>query len=583
MFTKYTEETLKDLENAANQGNSEAMIKLGNYWADGNDLFGADYGKALKYYRDAEAAGNPEALRYLADMYREGHGVELDESHAFNLLQRAADAGSPMAKFELAYEYLDGSNCVEQDKEHAEKLFIEAATDYNDLACDLVSLYLNRAPEFLGFNPEAAEAWARKFFDTHRDKKFASLDLAEIARIYEDGDGLPANPGKALQLYREIAKYNGEAALRLGVIYEEGRGIPVNFGEAVKYYRLSDRSEAEIRLGKVLFFGKPGVPANPAEGAKLLLARKDACTAELKASLESYYRPLAEAGDTDAQFGLSELLFEIRRKDEPHFRTQAARNKHEAEIFAQSESAKWARLAAENGHLDAQYSLFEKLHEAFPKEAAMWREKAANANHKTALLSLAFAYEFGEKRFGIRKNLKNAIRIYEKLITLGERHYCRLAWCYSDLKAWEKAAEYFNLATEETLRESPLYPNAIPLLALAKCYAKGRGVPKSAHEAARLLKIASLGEDGWDARIAYADALWNGIGVPQDRQKAVVLYRREAKLEPYPQLRLAWAYLIGDGVESRSLLNAFREFRQATGKYLQQIKNRIRHSFKKAT
>lgn len=48
---RYRDEDLKVLKEAANAGDAKALVKLGNYWYGGDDLFGHDYTEAVRCYR----------------------------------------------------------------------------------------------------------------------------------------------------------------------------------------------------------------------------------------------------------------------------------------------------------------------------------------------------------------------------------------------------------------------------------------------------------------------------------------------------------------------------------------------------
>ena len=82
-----------------------------------------DYIAAFEYYKKAAALGDAEAHYHLANMYRDGEGVEKNEEKYVHHLKEAAIAGHPDARYNLGCEEWRVGN-----KERALKHFIIAAT-----------------------------------------------------------------------------------------------------------------------------------------------------------------------------------------------------------------------------------------------------------------------------------------------------------------------------------------------------------------------------------------------------------------------------------------------------------------------
>lgn len=594
----------EELQRDAETGSTQALIALGDYWSCSDMNFAPNKEKAFAYYRAAYEKGDPDAAYELSFCYERGIGVPVDEERAYAYLREAADGGSSDAKWALASEFARGTEYAPQNKELAKKLFIEAAESDADFMTEIADFYMDADEEDFPIDLEIAENWIRKAFAAG-EKRFSVEKLLKLAKIYEVGEIVSKDLGKAISLYREITEIeqeelqdedkilfpDGEAAFRLGKIYENGNGVPVDNCEAVKYFRIAatlGNHDAHRRLGEILFFGQLGVPANRKEGVKYLEGWDN--VSDFRNDIIGYYRPLAESGDAEAQFRLSELLYDVGWPGKPRRRTDEVRLK-EGEIYASSESAKWARAAAEQGHAEAQWELFLNLQHAFPREAGEWREKAAENNHPDAVFSMATDFEDGDKKFGIRKDVRKAISLYERHAQIQKEFfcYCRIAFCYAELGEWEKAAEYWIRACEDEAREQKKKNSfyrcygSTPFFYLAtKCYAKGRGVPEDKAFAARLLQIACYASEGrpWEARMKFADILWSGDGIPADKAKAVALYRQEADIEPYAQFRLAWAYCVGKGVEKRDLFQALRWFGTSFKTYWRTIRDHIRFLFK---
>ena len=126
----------KDLEKsehwywvAANQGNKDAMVSLGNIYYNGVENYGIrkDFYKAFHYYSDAAYAGDADAQFRLAFMYINGEGVEQDYKKAFEWLEKAAMQGYAPAQSEIGGAYERGGGGVEQDYNKAVEWYKKAA------------------------------------------------------------------------------------------------------------------------------------------------------------------------------------------------------------------------------------------------------------------------------------------------------------------------------------------------------------------------------------------------------------------------------------------------------------------------
>ena len=88
-----------------------------------------DYCTAFEYWSTAAEMGDIDAHCKLSDMYHYGHGVEKDEGKEIHLLEEAAIAGHPDARYNLG-----GHEWNNQNFERAVKHFSIAATQGHDEA-----------------------------------------------------------------------------------------------------------------------------------------------------------------------------------------------------------------------------------------------------------------------------------------------------------------------------------------------------------------------------------------------------------------------------------------------------------------
>lgn len=99
-FPRYKEKAEKLFEEALAMGNAKAALQIGQiYMFDYEDEL--PEGKRKKYmiamYGQAMKMGCPEGYQSMAECYEKGWGVREDKKKAMELLQKAAEMGSPKA------------------------------------------------------------------------------------------------------------------------------------------------------------------------------------------------------------------------------------------------------------------------------------------------------------------------------------------------------------------------------------------------------------------------------------------------------------------------------------------------------
>lgn len=120
-------EVVKGLRMAAENGESHAMLLLGNLLRVGN-FAEKDCTEGLKWIKKAVDAGNKEAVTTLGFCYYYGDGVAVDYKEAFKLFSEAVVfdlVGKGDALIRLGDMYLNGLG-VQEDKERAEDLYERA-------------------------------------------------------------------------------------------------------------------------------------------------------------------------------------------------------------------------------------------------------------------------------------------------------------------------------------------------------------------------------------------------------------------------------------------------------------------------
>ena len=115
---------------AAEDGNSDAMVNLGSVYLNGvPGLLEKNYKKAHEYFLSAHDYENTDALIHLSFMYRNGLEVNQDDELARNLLEEAAQAKNATALYMLREQGIQFNEGILF--EHLENEFISAPKKLN--------------------------------------------------------------------------------------------------------------------------------------------------------------------------------------------------------------------------------------------------------------------------------------------------------------------------------------------------------------------------------------------------------------------------------------------------------------------
>ena len=270
-------------QRAADQGYALAEANLAQLYATGKGV-PQDFGKALELYTAAHDAGEVQGTNGLANAYLNGEGVGLDYATARDYAQQAADAGAVYGQTTLGYIYSEGLG-VPRDFDKAIELYDLAAAQGDSYGTERAAeaqaeqlCGAETASRFeVGFEssgrllsdidpdtalPACEEAvrlddaslenkfWlARALIQTGRSAEALPLletaaegafvpGIVALADLLQGKDEVPADPARALLLYRQAALQGfAPAEFGLGMSYELGNGVPPDLVQAVKWYQ----------------------------------------------------------------------------------------------------------------------------------------------------------------------------------------------------------------------------------------------------------------------------------------------------------------------------------------------------------
>ena len=223
------------------------------------------------------------------------------------------------------------------------------------------------------------------------------------------------------------------------------------------------------------------------------------------------WQPLAEQGDSQAQYNLGTWYFHVEQNYEKAANVflKAAQHVHTSAQHdlgslhtqglgvpqSDTDAAKWFRLAAEQGHPMAQYNLGASYYsgEGVPKDyirAADLFWKAAAAGIPAAQNNLGSMYYQGR---GVQQDFQQAVKYFRLAADQSVAEAFRKLGAYQEGRLGRKFPILAGKAspTIETHREGLTYAVALAQASLGEMYAQGRGVRRDYIQAHKWYNIAA--------------------------------------------------------------------------------------------
>lgn len=421
------------ISESAIAGYESAQIWLGNAYCDG-EFVEQNYELAATWYRAAAESGNAEAQFCLAMVYASGLAVPGDSLEASEWLKKAAESGLADAQGYLAHYYFIGK-LVEQSYEKATEWWTKAAEQGDPRAQhSLAQCYRDgtgvpadkaKALEWFKKAAEQNHAGAQMALAVaYRDGDGVPADMTEGLRWmirahvhgYENAREefwTPLlNDMEAAFKNLERAAESGETAAQkaLGEIYRLGRGVPVDEEKAIAWYRrAADVGDAEAQAELASIYWNRGNGEEAFVWAKKASVQGNGTAQSilglyyLKEENESlgveYLKKSAEQGEPFAQWRLGVHYY----------------NEGDSPATA-GEAVRWFSLAAESGFPDAFFSLgcaYEagKGVEKDLARAAEMYEEAAYRGNAEAQFRIGRCYADG---IGVAPDPECSAKWYEK-------------------------------------------------------------------------------------------------------------------------------------------------------------------------
>lgn len=248
-YTPVTDElkvTRKEFRELLNQkiqesaGSTSALNDLGCMYASGIGTR-KNMKMAVAYLMEAAMKNNLFGMLNMAQLYREGLGVEKDVEKARELYHRAYESGYTDAMVLCGDTYLEGSVDTEPDYKNALVCYQKAVFR----RCPYASYRLGWLyHEGLGVEQDSAKAW--NYYQQAFAMQYPDA-MTDVGVFYRDGVMVAKDYAKALEcLNKAVAKGNARAMYELSQMYLRGQGVEADFKRSKEW--LYKSMEADDRI-----------------------------------------------------------------------------------------------------------------------------------------------------------------------------------------------------------------------------------------------------------------------------------------------------------------------------------------------
>tara|TARA_R110002073_G_scaffold7963_4_gene44491 strand:+ start:6643 stop:11175 length:4533 start_codon:yes stop_codon:yes gene_type:complete len=361
-----------------------------------------DYKEAEKQFRPLAEAGDSEAQSHLGSLYYVGNGVEQNFISAFLWYKKAADQGHMDAQYSIGNMYLLGEG-IEQNNEEAARWYSLASDQGHSAATsNLNNLQkleaitrqgnLERYVEIDAI--EEASKGEQVIEEVAVESIAAESNVTESSIEQSDQAGIT----DALPIKEEYTTESDPTLLTesdtLNKVEEESESSGGFFSAIGSFFSGNEKqaekkvTEEETQSEEEIIVAKIEQPVPALEEIKLTQNAEDDLSqysidagrqALINGDFDSaakQFKPLAEAGDSEAQSHLGSLYY-VGKGVEQNI----------------DNSFKWYKKAADQGNIDAQYSLgnmylLGESVEQNNEEAAKWYTLASEQGHVAATNNL---------------------------------------------------------------------------------------------------------------------------------------------------------------------------------------------------
>ena len=328
---------------AAKQGYVDAIFLIGEMHLEGKYGGTQNIPEAKKYFQQAKEQGHMLAICKLAEIF----AIENNLEQAIEFYKIAAQANCAAAQFNLGVRYEYGE-CVEKDQKLANTWILKSAEAGYPMAQYNLSMKVAQNDD------SAAVAWCLKA----AEGGYAAAQN-KIGLMYEHGNGVQQDYKQAIMWYRKAAAQNWPAAqFNLAEIYNNTSCniVGLDIFKAVSLYKkaaLQGHLDASYALGEIyniLFHKSKNIDILSLNSMQLFMPENDPKYCFEKAVL--WYTKAATQEHENAAYDLSMLYLSI--KEDPKILVKINMD----EVSLKVEAFKWSEIAAKQAnHVSAQYNV----------------------------------------------------------------------------------------------------------------------------------------------------------------------------------------------------------------------------------
>lgn len=279
-------------ETAANGGNVESMVRLGDCYANGDGCQRSPV-DAAKWYLEAAGKSSAEGQYKLACLYFKGEGVAANNSEGRYWLEKAAEGDYLEAMYEFGVRNVLGTGMPVNYNLGLDWLERAALKEHPESKEFIYQFYING--EGLEKVPDRAITWL-----TNESERSDQARNA-LNRFFIDNNGLKTRPNQGAQwLLKEAKRNNATAQCLLGECYRDGIGVSQSDTLAVKWFKeAADREypKGQYNLGMAYLNGS-GVEVDPQSAFELFLASaNNGCVDAMYELGNCYFQGIGTAED----------------------------------------------------------------------------------------------------------------------------------------------------------------------------------------------------------------------------------------------------------------------------------------------
>ena len=269
---------IKNIEFEANQGNVEALVKLGRIYLDGMGV-DPDYKLARNYFEKAAESQNATAYSFLAYIYANSLGVNYDEAKVIEYYEKAYELGDAFASYALCFINRKGLYGKDKDEEKALEYVLKGSQEGLAPAKYEHAFLLDKKSKKMLKSEDAqertkAEEMQKESIALYTDAAKKDYAPAKYALAIKDLDAKDKKKDKEAFDLLDSAQDSGLPYVyyALAYLYDEGIGCKKDYFKSFEYFNKSYQSgykKAMVNIAYAYILGA-GCPQNYKKALDLL-------------------------------------------------------------------------------------------------------------------------------------------------------------------------------------------------------------------------------------------------------------------------------------------------------------------------